>query len=108
MANKECVILEREREEESDTPESDKIENHEDHIDMTSYLHHEGGIGYLLPNGRAINIGDKSHNDAAKDAGTDHGDVMGEGAARIYAEPSGNYDHSFLGIEIHKSRQKLR
>jgi hypothetical protein len=99
---------ESESEEESDTPESDKIENHEDHYDITSYLHHEGGAGYLLPNGRAIDIGGKSHNDAARDAGTDHDDVMGEGAARIYAQPSKDYDSSFLGIEIHKKPTKAQ
>jgi hypothetical protein len=96
------VLLETE--EESDTPFSDRLENHHEYFDATSNIHHPdgGGAGWLLHNGRMIDIGGDSHRLSAKKVGGHHeDDLYDEGAARIYATPS-HHGEGSLGIEINQ------
>src|SRR5262249_44937515 len=86
-----------------DPSASDRIEQHPDHTDITSYLGTEGGVGFLLPNGSAVDIGGDSHEQAADKVDSSLHELYGEGAARIYATPaSKHFENAFLGIEIHQ------
>jgi hypothetical protein len=80
---------------ESNGEQAEKLLNNEDFLDMTQHAD-EGIIGYLTPEGEALDIGGIAHTEAARQSGTTLDDLLEEGAARMYLTP-----HDVIGVQLY-------